>query len=536
MTELKQMLQEPVGITYIKRNLPKVTMEQRDKALKMTEYNMFSFPGGMVTVDFLSDSGSSAMTDLQWASMFLGDECYGRNKGYYILLDAIRDTFERGDTPRKILNLLLDGIVNMDVLMDNIYMVQEEGGFVNGGIAQLKRPNAFLVPQGRCAEYLLFSTISQVLSEIAPDKKMCIPSNGHFDTTEGNIRINGIIPRNLFNEDNIFDIPSDGEYKKNPFKGNMDTKRLEKVIEETGKDCIPLIYLTITNNTAAGQPVSLANIKAVSAIAKKYDIPLFFDAARFAENAYFIKTNEEGYENKSIREIVKEMFSYCDGFTISFKKDGLANMGGGLFFKDQGTFHRKFSVNGDIGVRIKEKQIMTFGNDSYGGMSGRDIFALASGLYEVVRFEYLNSRVQQVEYLANSLFKNGIPVILPAGGHAVYIDMDRFFEGKRKPFEFAGVGFTVELLRRYGIRACELGYFAFEWDRKTPEEQAEILDLVRFAVPRNVYSKEHIEYTIAAVTELYHDRESIPSMKITRGADLNLRHFQTGLAPVYKNN
>ena len=462
------MVQQPVSQTYVTRNLPKVTVEQREKALEKTEYSMFSFPGGMVTVDYLSDSGSTAMTDLQWASLFLGDECYGRNKGYYILLDAIRDTFERGDKPKKVLNLLREGTRDTDKLMEEIYLVQEEGGFVNAGVAQLERPNAFLVPQGRCAEYLLFSTLGQVLNEMSPGRTMYIPSNGHFDTTEGNVRVNGMMPRNLFNEEKIHEVPKGGHYEKNPFKGDMDIERLEKFIEEKGKDNIPVIYMTITNNTAAGQPVSLANIKAVGEIARRNDIPFFLDAARFAENAYFINTNEDAYANKSIPEIVKEIFACCDGFSISFKKDGLANMGGGLFFRDKGIFHRKYSVNGDIGVRIKEKQIITFGNDSYGGMSGRDIFALASGLYEVTSFEYLDSRVKQVQYLADSLFENGVPVILPAGGHAVYLDMDRFFEGKRRPEEFAGVGFTVELLRRYGIRACELGYFAFEWEKEEP--------------------------------------------------------------------
>lgn len=531
MTEYKLNTLTPGSVTYVKRNLPHVTVEQRERALKMTEYNMFSFPGGMVTVDYLSDSGSTAMTDLQWASLFLGDECYGRNRGYYILLDAVRDTFERGDHPKKLINLFRAGEDDINKLMDEVYLVQEEGGFVNGGVAQLARPNAFLVPQGRCAETLLFGTLGKVLLETAPGKQMYIPSNGHFDTTEGNIGAVGMIPRNFFGN-GICAVPEGGRYAKNPFKGDMDLKHLEAFIEEKGHDAIPLIYTTITNNTVAGQPVSMANIKGVSAIAKKYDIPFFLDACRFAENAYFVKMNEDGYAGKSIQEIVKEIFSYCDGFTISFKKDGMANMGGGLFFRDKGVFHRRFSVNGDIGVRIKEKQISAYGNDSYGGMSGRDIFALASGLYEVVKLEYLEQRVKQGEYLAQGFYDAGVPVILPAGGHAVYLDMDRFFEGKRKPEDFAAVGFGVELMRRYGIRISELGYFAFEYDKKTPEQQAEIVNQVRFAIPRNVFSKEHLDYTIAAVAELYKDRENIPSMKITRGAHLRMRHFQTGLAPV----
>lgn len=523
----------PANISYVKRSLPVVTAEQREKVLKMTEYNMFSFPGGMVTIDLLSDSGSGAMTDLQWASMFLGDECYGRNRGYYVLLDAIRDTFERGNQPKKIINLFRAGEDrdNVEKIMNEVYLAQEEGGFVNGGMAQLKRPNSFIVPQGRCAENILFSTLGEVLQETTPGKQMFIPSNGHFDTTQGNIRAIGVIPRNFFNN-TILEVPEGGQYPVNPFKGDMDLEHLKAFIDEKGRDAIPMIYMTITNNSMGGQPVSMASLRAVSQIANQYDLPFFIDACRFAENAYFIKLNEEGYQDKTIQAITKEAFSYCDGFTISFKKDGLANMGGGLFFRDQGVFHRKFSVKGDIGIRIKERQIGAYGNDSYGAMSGHDIFALASGLYEIIRFDYLDARIKQVEYFADGLYQKGLSVILPAGGHAVYLDMNRFFDGKRRPDEFASVGFTVELLRRYGIRGGDLGYFAFEWDKKPPEEQAEILDLCRFAVPRNVYNKEHFDYAIEAIAELYQDRDSIPSMKITRGADLRLRHFQSGLAPV----
>jgi tryptophanase len=391
-----------------------------------------------------------------------------------------------------------------------------------------------LVPQGRCAENLLFGTLSEILRETAPGKQMYIPSNGHFDTTEGNIGAIGAVPRNFFNTDSL-NAPAGAPAGKNPVKGNMDTARLEAFIKEKGRDAIPLIFLTITNTTVAGQPVSMANIKTVSAIAQKHTIPFFMDACRFAENAYFIKTNEDGYVGRSIQEIVKEMFSLADGFTISFKKDGMANMGGGLFFRDRGVFHQRFSVNNeDIGVKLKERQISAYGNDSYGGMSGRDIFALAGGLYEVVKFEYLKQRIAQCEYLAEGFRQNGLPVILPAGGHAVYLDMTRFFDGKRVPADFAGVGFCVELLRRYGIRVSELGYFAFEYDKKPTEQQREIVNQVRFALPRNVLNKEHLDYTIAAVAELYRERESIPCMKIVRGAQLRMRHFQTGLAPVKK--
>jgi len=524
----------PANKPLVVRTIKRVTKEQREFALEKTEYSMFSFPADLIFVDFLSDSGSGTMTDLQWAALFHGDESYARNKGYYVLLDAIRDTFERGDDPKKSINLIFSGETNVKKLMEELYLTSDQGGFVNGGINQLVRPNAFIVPQGRCAEHLLFSTIAPILKQKSLDTNY-IPNNGHFDTTEANIVANGIYPINLFSANLMDDFPYDEMDKRNPFKGNMDVKELEKFIQEKGLELIALIYMTITNNIAAGQPVSMSNIKEVHSIAKKYEIPLFFDACRFSENANFIKEFEQGYRNRSIPSIVKEMFSYVDGFTISFKKDGLANIGGGLFFKDKGVFHSKFSTDGDIGIKLKERQILTFGNDSYGGMSGRDIMALAAGLYEVVQETYLNERKNQVREFARKLAKNGIPVILPAGGHAIYINMNKFFKGTNmKVDDFGGVGFTIELLRHYGIRACELGPFAFEWDKKTPEQRKGILNLVRFAVPRNVYSASHIDYAVAAITELYHHKEKIPKVRISRGAELRLRHFQTGLEPIYK--
>ncbi|MFW9999123.1 MAG: tryptophanase [Candidatus Hodarchaeota archaeon] len=524
----------PANKPLVVRTIKQVTKEQRERVLEKTEYNMFSFPADLIFIDFLSDSGSGTMTDYQWAALFHGDESYARNKGYYVLLEAVRDTFERGNRPKRSIDLILSGETDVKKLLDELYLTSYEGGFVNGGIHQLIRPNAFIVPQGRCAEHLLFSTIAPILKE-KKDITYYIPNNGHFDTTEANIVANGIKAVNLFSTDLMKDFPYDEMDNKNPFKGNMDLEGLENLIQDKGFESIPLIYVTITNNTAAGQPVSMKNIKAVHEIAKKYNIPFFFDACRFSENANFIKEFEEGYKNRSIQSVVQEMFKYVDGFTISFKKDGLANMGGGFFFRDKGLFHRKFSVDEDIGIRLKEKQILTFGNDSYGAMSGRDIMALAAGLYEVVKEPYLNERKTQVREFARKLAENGIPVILPAGGHAVYINMDKFFEGTNiRIDDFGGVGFTIELLKHYGIRSVELGPFAFEWDKKTPEQREGILNLVRFAMPRNVYSTSHIDYAVAAITELYKNRDKIPKVKISRGAELRLRHFQTGLQPIYK--
>lgn len=526
----------PANKPLVIRNIKEVTKAQREYALEKTEYNMFSFPADMLVLDFLSDSGSGNMTDLQWASLFHGDESYGRNKGYYVLLDAIRDIFERGDNQKRVINLILSGETDMNVLMDELYLTSFEGGFVNGGVHQLTRPNAFILPQGRCAEHLLFSTIAEVLEIKNSSKKYYIPSNGHFDTTEANIGANRFHPINLFSENILDEFPYEQMEVRNPFKGNMNVKELDDFIQIKGSENIPMIFLTITNNTAAGQPVSMNNIKEVSNIAERYNIPLFFDACRFAENATFIKTFEQNYQNQSIRSIIKEMFTHVDGFTISFKKDGLANIGGGLFFKDKGVFHKSFSLKGDIGIRLKERQILTFGNDSYGGMSGRDIMALAAGLYEVTSELYLNEREGLVREFARKLAQNEIPVILPAGGHAVYLNMDRFFEDTDMKIEdFGGVGFTIELLRHYGIRACELGPYAFEWDKKTPEQRKGILNLVRFAMPRNVYGSSHIDYAVAAVSELYRNRHQIPKVKIARGAKLRLRHFQSGLQPIYQH-
>ena len=531
----------PRSVTYVTRNVPEVTVEQRERALQATHYNEFAFPAGMLTVDMLSDSGTTAMTDAQWAMMFLGDESYGRNKGYYVLLDAFRDIFERGGEKnwKKSIDLVRTDCTDIDKLMDELYLCEYEGGLFNGGAAQLERPNTFIIQQGRAAESVLFEMVKKIMSERHPGKVFTIPSNGHFDTTEGNIKQMGSIPRNLYNKELLYEVPEGGKYEKNPFKGDMDVKKLEELIEAVGPENVPLIYTTITNNTVCGQAVSMKSIRETAKIAEKYDIPFMFDVARWAENCYFIKVNEEGYADKSIAEIATEMFSYCDGFTMSAKKNGHANMGGMLAFRDKGRFWRKFSdfdENGnlvfDIGVRLKVKQISCYGNDSYGGMSGRDIMALAAGLYEECNFNYQEARVQQCEYLAQGFYKAGVKgVILPAGGHGVYINMTEFFDGKRGHDTFAGQGFSIELIRRYGIRTSELGDYSMEYDLKTPEQQEELCNVVRFAVNRSQLNQEHMDYVIAAVKALYEDRESIPNMRIVQGRTLPMRHFHAFLEP-----
>ena len=531
----------PHSYTYAVRHLPEVTVEQRERALNATHWNEFAFPAGMLTVDMLSDSGTTAMTDLQWSALMLGDEAYGRNNGYYVLLDAFRDIFERGGEKnwKNAIDLIRTGCKDVDKLMDELYLCEYEGGLFNGGAAQLERPNTFIIQQGRAAESVLFEMVKKIMSERHPGKVFTIPSNGHFDTTEGNIKQMGSIPRNLYNKELLYEVPEGGRYAKNPFKGNMDLEKLEQLIQACGPENVPLVFMCITNNPVCGQAVSMANIKATSEIAHKYNIPFVLDTARWAENAYFIKMNEDGYEDKDIGYIATEMFSYCDAFCMSAKKDGHANMGGMLAFRDKGLFWKNFSdfnedgsMKMDVGVRLKVKQISCYGNDSYGGMSGRDIMALAAGLYEECNFNYQEARVQQCEYLAQGFYKAGVKgVILPAGGHGVYINMTEFFDNKRGHETFAGQGFSIELIRRYGIRTSELGDYSMEYDLKTPEQQEELCNVVRFAVNRSMFNQEHMDYVIAAVKELYEDRESIPNMRITQGRTLPMRHFHAFLEP-----
>ena len=531
----------PRSYSYVKRNVPEVTVEQRERALKATHYNEFAFPAGMLTIDMLSDSGTTAMTDQQWSALFLGDESYGRNKGYYVLLDTFRDIFERGGEKnwKKIIDLVRTDCTDIEKMMNEMYLCEYSGGFFNGGSAQLERPNSFIIQQGRAAEAVLMEIVKKILAKRYPGKVFTIPSNGHFDTTEGNIKQMGSIPRNLFHKEILFEVPEGGKYPKNPFKGDMDIKKLEQLITTLGVENVPLIFTTITNNTVCGQAVSMKSIRETAKICEKYDIPLIFDVARWAENCYFIKMNEEGYEKKSIAEIATEMFSYCDGFCMSAKKDGHSNMGGMLAFKDKGRFWRKFSdfnedgsVKTDVGVLLKVKQISCYGNDSYGGMSGRDIMALCAGLYESCNFNYLDERVRQCDYLAEGFYKAGVKgVVLPAGGHGVYINMDTFFDGKRGHETFAGEGFALELIRRYGIRVAELGDYSMEYDLKTPEQKEEVCNVVRFAINRSQFSKEHLDYVIAAVKALYEDRENIPNMRIVWGHNLPMRHFHAFLEP-----
>ena len=543
------MLSPSYNALVVRPHIP-TTSDERAAILRSIEYNVFAFPAALLTCDFLSDSGTSAMTDVQWAAMLRGDESYGRNSGYYCLLDAVRDVFERGDDRRYLFRDVLAGTADAS-FYQTAFLRECGGGLVNGGLLQLARPNFFLVPQGRCAEMLLFSTMRDVLrsrssasreaavgGQTEPQEvggaRPALISNGFFDTTGANASAAGF-ELHTFTEPGLTDpFPAELVGKINPFKGNLDVKAAAAFLSVAGNaDRVTMILLTITNNWAAGQPVSMANIKEVALLAKQHDIPLFFDACRFAENAKFVQDFELGYRHWSIAQITREIFAHADGFTMSFKKDGLANMGGALSFRDQGIFPAKFGQ--DIGIRLKERQIMCFGNDSYGGMSGRDIMAVVAGLYEVTKEAYLANRLGQVRRFAERLTEEEIPVLLPPGGHAIFLDMDRFFEGCGRSYgEFASVGFTLELLRLYGIRSIEAGPFGWEWDKKgaIAQDRDSIPNLVRFAVPRYVMTDGHLEYTVDSIVQLYRSRHTIPGVRITRGKELRMRLFHVGLEPI----
>ena len=455
------------------------SVKKRMEVLEKSGMNVFNFPAEMITgVDFLSDSGTTTMTNKQWASLHLGDESYGSNKGYFQLKKQVQKIFgkEFFNDPNK------------------------------------QKPNAFIFHQGRSCENALFSIIGRL------GTGLIIPSNGHFDTTEANIMANKIQALNLFSKQ-LKDPLSNYH-----FKGDMDVDKLKDFLKKSHKK-IPMGFLTITNNTGGGQPVSMNNVQQVSALMHKYDLPLFFDACRFSENAWFIKKYDKNYRNKSIKEIVKKMFTYVDGFTISFKKDGLVNMGGGLFIKEDGYFQKKYP---QIADQIINLQILTEGHPTYGGMSGRDIMALVEGLKTVVELQYLDYRINQVKTFCKSLVDKGIPVLTPPGGHAVYLDMNKFFEDTdKKPGDFGGIAFTALLLGLYGHRACELGNFAFgTYNSKTKKETFPEVNFVRFAIPRLRYEQQDLEAAAESIKVLYDYRKQIPSVKAIYGKELSLRHFK----------
>ena len=438
------------------------TREQREKWINEASFNLFNLRSEQVTIDLLTDSGTGAMSDRQWSAMMLGDESYAGASSYYNLKSAIK----------------------------------EITGF-----------NYFLpTHQGRAAENVLFSTLVK--------EGDIVPGNSHFDTTKGHIEFRKAIP-----VDCTVDIASDFT-ALNPFKGNVDLDKLEVVLKSNTSEKIPLIIVTITNNTAGGQPVSMANIRGIHDLAKRYGVRFFLDSARFAENAWFIKTREDGYSEKSIREIVLEMFSYTDGMTMSSKKDAIVNMGGFIGFRDEELFRQASAYN-----------IIYEGFITYGGMSGRDMNALAQGLNEGTDYEFLTSRIGQVAYLGSLMKEYGIPILEPAGGHAIFIDSKSFLP-QIPDEEFPGQVLATELFIEGGIRSTEIGALMADRDPVTHANRFSGKEFVRLAVPRRVYSDNHIRYVAATARNVYEKRDLIKKgFRIKREAPI-LRHFTIELERV----
>lgn len=442
-------------------SLKRSTREQRVKWIKEADYNLFNIKAEQVFIDLLTDSGTGAMSDKQWAAVMTGDESYAGATSFFNMKNAIKD------------------ITGFD----------------------------FVQPthQGRAAENVLFSaTIKE--GDI-------VPGNSHFDTTKGHIEF-----RRAHAVDCTIEEAKDTNLEI-PFKGNLDLGKLEDVLKKYPKELIPFIIVTVTNNTAGGQPVSMENVKGVSKLAKKYGVKLLFDSARFAENAYFIKTREKGYENKDIRDICREMFSYGDFMTMSSKKDAIVNMGGFVAFRRQEDYEAS-----------QMYAIMNEGYLTYGGMAGRDMNALAQGLYEGTEFDYLETRIKQVEYLGKKLDEYGIPYQRPAGGHAIFVDAKKVLTNVPKE-EFIAQTLGVELYIEGGVRGVEIGAILADRDPDTRINRYPELELLRLAIPRRVYTNNHMDYIAAALKNVF-DRRN----EITRGYVIEhelpvMRHFTVKLKP-----
>lgn len=438
--------------------IKKSTREEREKWIKEAHYNLFQLKADYVYIDCLTDSGTGAMSDRQWAAMMMGDESYAGARSFFRLKDTITRIT----------------------------------GF------------EYVIPthQGRAAENVLFSYLVK-----AGDY---VPGNSHFDTTKGHIE-----SRKAFAVDCTIDEAKDTQLEL-PFKGNVDPRKLEKVLQEHA-DKIPFIIVTITNNTAGGQPVSMQNLREVRALADKYNKRVIFDSARFAENAYFIKTREEGYANKTIKEITREMFDLADGMTMSAKKDGLVNMGGFIATRHQ-----------DIYDGAKCFCIPFEGYLTYGGMNGRDMEALAVGLDENTEFDNLETRIKQVQYLAARLDEFGIPYQRPVGGHAIFVDAAKILTNVPKE-EFPAQTLAIELYLEAGIRGCEIGYILADRDPVTRENRFGGLDLLRLCIARRVYTNNHMDVIAVALKNVFDRRNEIKrGVKIVWEAEL-MRHFTVQL-------
>jgi len=442
--------------------LRKSSRSERETWIKDAKYNLFNLKSEQVFVDLLTDSGTGAMSDRQWSEMMLGDESYAGATSYYKL--------------KKAINTIT--------------------GF----------PYFLPTHQGRAAENVLFSTLVK--------SGDIVPGNAHFDTTKGHIEW-----RKASAVDCTIDEASDTVHE-HPFKGNIDLQKLEKVFKENPKERIPMVIITVTCNTSGGQPVSMANIKAVSEMAHKYGVRVIFDSARFAENAYFIKIREDGYQEKTIREIVLEMFSYGDGMTMSSKKDAIVNMGGFIALRDEAIFREASTFN-----------IMFEGYITYGGMSGRDMNAVAQGLYEGTEYDTLDTRIKQVAYLGSLLQEAGVPLQMPFGGHAIFVDAKRFLPHLPKE-QFAAQTLAIELYLEGGVRTVEIGAILADRDPVTRENRYPKLELVRLAIPRRTYTNNHMAYVAASIINVWERRNSITTgYKITREAPI-MRHFTVELEKI----
>ncbi len=437
------------------------TKEERTKILEEAGHNPFLIHADDVLIDLLTDSGTSAMSSDQWAGIMRGDESYAGARSFYVFEAAVKKI--TGDE--------------------------------------------FIIPthQGRAAEKIIFSILG------GPGKYFA--SNTFFDTTRANIEFAGAEAVDL-----LVEVGKHPEQRA-PFKGNMDVEALEAFIKKTGKENIPLIVLTVTNNSGGGQPVSMQNIKEVKAVCKKYGLPLFLDACRFAENAYFIKLREKGYENKSVLEICQEMFSYADGSTMSAKKDALVNIGGWLSLNDD-----------ELAMKCRNLLIVTEGFPTYGGLAGRDLEAIAQGLEEIVDEHYLQYRIRSTEYLGEKMLAAGIPIIEPPGGHAIYIDAKRFLP-KVPPEQYPGQSIVCEMYLEGGVRAVEIGSVMFgKYDEKGKLIPA-MMELVRLAIPRRVYTQSHIDYVAEVMIEVFKNRDKMKGYEITYEAPM-LRHFTAKFKPI----
>lgn len=438
------------------------TKEERKIILKEAGYNPFLIHADDVLIDLLTDSGTSAMSAKQWAGIMDGDESYAGSKSFYKFESAVQK--------------------------------------ITG--------HKFIIPthQGRAAEKILFSILG------GPGK--FIPNNTHFDTTRANIEFTGAEA-----EDFLVEVGKHPEQRAD-FKGNMDIEALEKFIKEKGKENIPIVMITVTNNSGGGQPVSMQNMREVKTICEKYNLPLFLDACRFAENAYFIKMREQGYSDKSVLEIAQEMFSYADGATMSAKKDALVNIGGFLSMNDE-----------QLAMSCRNLLIVTEGFPTYGGLAGRDLEAVAQGLEEVVDEHYLQYRIRSIEYLGEKMISAGIPIIEPTGGHAVYIDAKRFLP-KIPPHQYPGQSIVCELYVEGGIRGVEIGSVMFgKHDKATGKLKSPPMELVRLAIPRRVYTQSHVDYVAEVLIEVFKKRESLPGYEIIYEAPM-LRHFTARFKPI----